>query len=410
MKVLYFYQFFATAKGSWGKRVYEFARRWVKEGDSVIVITSAFDKSGLKPEGFVSRIDVEGIDVRVINIPVSNKQTFTYRIFSYMAYAILGSWYALTLPADVVISSSGPISVGIPGLVARYLRRKPFIFEVRDIWPEGAVELGVIHNRAVIGMARFFERWCYRASSLVIALSEGMEEWIRKKNPSLPLRIEVITNASDNSIADKIRDDLKLPGWAAGKNIVIYVGTIGRANNCSQILDAAAVLKRQGHKNIEIAIIGDGRERLSLEARATGLGLDNVHFPGLMPQESVVKWMFKAKCMLLVLKNVPVLDTSSPNKLFDAFAVGLPVIQVTQGWIKDMMKRENCGITVPPDDPEAMAGAITEVIGNTELRNTLKENSRRAAREIFDQGMLADKMRSAIMSVARPAENERSGL
>ena len=155
MRIVYFYQYFGTPKGSWSTRVYEFTRRWVQSGDSVTVVTSVYDKSDLKPDKLVSRFDIEGIDVRVINVKQSNKHGKWLRFFTFATYAAFSCWYALFLKADVVVASSGPITVGLPGLVARYLRRIPFVFEVRDLWPEGAVQLGIISNPLLIRTARF---------------------------------------------------------------------------------------------------------------------------------------------------------------------------------------------------------------------------------------------------------------
>lgn len=399
MRILYFYQYFTVPEGSYSTRVYEFARRWAKAGDSVTVITSVYDRSGIKPQGMISRFNIEGIDVRMINIRLSNKHGVLFRLFTFLAYALLSCWYALVMPADVVIASSGPLTVGLPGLVARYLRRRPFVFEVRDLWPEGAIQLGILTNKPVIWLARQFERICYRTASRVIALSDGMADWIRQTYGVE--HIEVIPNASDNELVDSITDSVKLPEWAEGKHIAIYAGALGLIDDCEQILDVASIIQKRGITDIEFVIIGSGKERVQLEEKAHGLKLEHVHFLGPMPKEDVMRWLKVATCSLFTVKDVPFLATASPNKVFDSFAARLPVVQATQGWIKELLDREQCGITVPPNDLEAMADAVYGLTRDAQMRERLAANGGRVARELFDRSLLAERMRKILAGAAK---------
>lgn len=397
MKILFFYQYFTTPRGSWSTRAYEFSRRWVAAGDEVTVVTSVYDKSDLRPRGMVERFEVDGIDVRVVNVRLSNKHGKVQRVATFLWYAMVSSWYALTLPADVVLASSGPITVGIPGLVARYLRRKPLVFEVRDLWPEGAIQLGVLRSRIMIRLTRAFEGLCYRSSSTVVAASPGQADWVSRRCPEC--RVAVIPNASDNELfgdadpADDLPEDLR------GKKLAVYTGTLGLIDNCIQIVDAAEVLSRRGEDDVAVVLIGDGKERAELEATIGGLGLTNIHLLGLMPKTEVARWVRASLCMLITFLPVSFLDTVSPNKLFDAFAAGVPVVQTTQGWIKDLLKREDCGITVRAGDAEAMADAILRLIREDELRERMGWNAKRVAVEQFDRGLLAEKMRRVLLEV-----------
>jgi glycosyltransferase involved in cell wall biosynthesis len=375
MKIVYFYQYFTVPQGSYSTRVYEFARRWVKAGDSVTVVTSVYDKSGIKPKNFLSRFDVEGIDVRMINIRLSNKHGVIPRLFTFAAYALLACWYAL--------------------------KRRPFVFEVRDLWPEGAIQLGILRHRLAIQLAKFFEKRCYQAASTVIALSDGMADWI-KQNYGFQ-HIEVIPNASDNELVDRVRGFAELPEWARGKQLAMYTGTLGLIDDCGQILDVAQVIQRRAITDLEFVIIGDGKERAQLEEKMDNLKLANVHFLGLMSKEDVMRWLRVACCALFTVKNVPFLATASPNKVFDAFAAGVPVIQATQGWIKDLLTREQCGITVAPNDPEAMADAVLQLAHGNGTRTTMASHARRVAKQSFDRSMLAGKMRQILMQAAEGA-------
>lgn len=397
MKVLYFYQYFGTAKGSWSNGVYEFAKRWVQKGDSVTVVTSVYDRSDLQPDRFLSRLDVDGIDVRIINVRLSNKHGYLTRVLTFICYAVVAMLYALKAPADVVVASSGPLSVALPGLVARYVRKKPFVFVVRDLWPEGAIQLGILRNRMAIFLARQLENRAYAAASCIVAYSEGMAKWI-ETNYGFS-NIVVIPNAADNQLFAQLPHEVA-DASGNGRKLVVYTGTLGLIDDCGQILRLAKLLQQWGASDVDIGIIGDGKERSSLEQQAREMELTNVTFYGRISKEQVLQWLRKAHCSLFVCKDVPFLDTASPNKMFDAFAAGVPVVQTTHGWIKDLFEREDCGLTVPPGKPDALAKAVLKVVRDRELHQRLSQNALRVAHEQFDRDLLADRMHQVLRRAA----------
>lgn len=401
MRILYFYQYFNTPRGSYGGRMYEFARRWVAAGHQVTVVSSVYDKSDLRPGSFLSRHRIDGIDVRVINVTLSNRHGFLHRVMTFGAYAAVACWYALVIRADVVVSSSGPLTVGLPGLVARYLRGRPLVFEVRDLWPEGAIQLGILSNRLLIALARAFERICYRASVCVVALSSGMASWIREHHKIS--RILVVPNAADNALFEAGKDSVQLPGWAAGKRLVVYAGALGIVDDAGQIVEMAALLRER--EDVHVVVIGDGRQRPQLEARAAELGLRNLTFLGLLPRIQVMGWLARASCALFVCKNTRFIDTASPNKLFDAFAAGVPVVQVSQGWIKELFEREQCGLTASQDDPVSLAGAVLRILDDPGMDRLFRKNAKRLGLEVFDRDLLAGRMLDILLAASQRPRN-----
>lgn len=399
MKILYFYQYFTTPRGAWSTRAYEFARRWVEAGDQVTVVTSVYDKSDLRASGLISRQVIDGIQVIVIGVPLSNRHGFALRLFTFLAYALLSSWYALTLRADVVVSSSGPITSSIPGLLARSLRGLPWVFEIRDIWPDGAIELGILRSGLLIRLSRWLERLCYQSARRLVALSDGMARLILSRTPGV--RVDVVPNAADNELVAALGQQPPLPDWTQGKDLITYAGTLGVANACGQILQAAKFLQDWGVDSARIVLIGDGKERNELENLKAELGLRNTYFAGLQPRERVLAWLRQSYCTLLVLRDTPIIATGSPNKLFDSLAAGVPVLQNTQDWMKDLLARESCGITVPPGDPEALAAAIRALLMDREQREVMAANALRVARDQFDRGFLAGKMRRILHEAAK---------
>src|SRR5690606_12255889 len=158
MTILYLYQYFGTPKGGWSTRVYEMCRRWVEQGHRVMVVTTPYDKSDIRAKKFIEHQSHGGIDVIVVNLLQSNNHPITKRLAYFLAYSFLASYFAFRLQYDVMIASSGPITIGFPALVGRMLKRRPLVFEVRDLWPRGAVELGIIRSKAVIRLAYWFEK------------------------------------------------------------------------------------------------------------------------------------------------------------------------------------------------------------------------------------------------------------
>ncbi len=395
MKILYFYQYFATPKGSWGTRVYEFAKNWVDEGHEVTVVSSIYAKSDLQAEKLIEDQVFDGINVKVINVRVDNKQPVWKRIWTFVAYSFLSCWYALTMKADVVVASSGPITAGLPGLVARYLRGRKFVFEVRDLWPEGAIELGIIKNSFVSKLAYWFEKRCYKASRLVVSLSPGMRDNILKRYPWANV-ISVPNSANIFLFSEKKSTDV-LPSIYKDKKVAIYTGNIGMVNNSDLLFRAAARLKEIGRNDIAIVMVGEGQQKQELLDKSQEL--DNFTILDLMPKDRLVALVQNSLASLVPLKGSPVLDTSSPNKLFESLAAGVPVIQTTGGWIKDFLDEEKCGVTVDASDEDQLVEQLIYLADNPEAVKRMGERGKKVAAEKFDKDFLSEEMLSGIEEV-----------
>lgn len=395
MKVLYFYQYFSTPKGAWGTRVYEFAKEWVEAGHEVTVVTSIYSKSDLTAIKFIEDQYFEGIHVKVLNLRIDNKQAFLKRIWSFIAYSVLSSYYALTIKADVVIASSGPITVGLPGLVARYLRGRKLVFETRDLWPEGAIELGIIKNPVAKRLAYWFEKQCYRASSYIVTLSPGMTDYIKSRFDIA--EIDDVTNAANIklfSTPTAFNDEKLLP-----KSYAIYTGNIGMVNNSYWLYNAAKILKERGRDDIKIVLIGEGQQREELEELAKKEDVDNFIRLGLMPKSELVSYVQHAFISLVPLKGSPVLDTSSPNKFFESLAAGIPVVQTTNGWMKDFLVEHQVGFTLNPNDPYELADQLTWMKDHGDELTAMGQRSKSVAQQFFDKDHLAKKMLNILKHV-----------
>ncbi|PZX47669.1 glycosyltransferase family 4 protein [Algoriphagus chordae] len=398
MKILYFYQYYATPKGSWGTRVHEFAQEWVKQGHEVQVVTSIYSKSDLTASKFIEHQRFEGVDVTVINVRIDNKQPFLKRIYTFLAYAVCSIWYALTAKADVVIASSGPITVGIPGLVARYIRGRKMVFEARDLWPEGAIELGLFQNKILQKIAYALESRCYKASSLVVALSIGMRQNIERRFPDV--KVIDVTNAANIPLF-ATEKPFEGRGVIEKKKYAIYTGNIGVVNNSLWLLEAAKILQNLGRNDLKILIVGEGQQRELIEQGIKENSLETILIWGLMPKQDLVGLIQNAMVSLVPLKGTPVLDTSSPNKFFESLAAGIPVVQNTQGWMKDFLAEYQIGFTLDPNDPKQLAEKLIELDSKPELLAEMGEKASRIASEQFDKDFLANKMLDAIVEATQ---------
>jgi glycosyltransferase involved in cell wall biosynthesis len=386
--ILYLYQYFGTNKGSWSTRVYELAKRWIKEGHKVTVVTSPYDKSDITGKGLVFKTKVEGIEVIVINIKQSNKHSFIRRMTTFILFSIISIYYALNVSCQIVIASSGPITIGLPGLVAKWVRRRKLVFEVRDLWPEGAIELGILKSSLVKKVAWWFESFMYRQASLVVACSKGMQKSIVDRYPRV--KSIVVTNVSDNDLFrnKRIINSFQLPDWASKNKYFLYAGSLGAMDNIKLILDTAKELINRKNNAIFI-IAGDGKDKENLVKQKESLNLKNVIFLNLMSKELLVGWIHYSCAALVLFKDVPVIQTSSPNKLFDAFAAERPIIQNTTGWIHDLVLESQCGINISPNDANEFADAIEKLLIES-INKKMSLGSSKLGLERYERSKLTD--------------------
>lgn len=388
MKILIFYQYFGTPSGGWSTRYYEFTRRWVKAGHSVTVVTSPYYKSDIQADGFISRKNVEGVEVIVINSPDSNKDSFFKRAWNAFRFSIVSIYFALSEDHDLVLSSSGPITTAVPGLFSKWIRGKKLVFEVRDLWPKGGIELGKLKNPIIQRIALGFEKIIYQNSSLVVACSGGMEQGVKNVVPEVSTL--VISNSSDVELFSNNEHFPNLPqDFDATLPIFIYAGSLGLMDDCSQILEGLRLIDNLEYN---VVFIGDGAERNLLERLCEDYGLHRkVWFLGLIPKTEVVKWFGLARASFVTFKDLPVLGTNSPNKMFDSFAAGVPIIQSTRGWIANLVNQSSCGINVDPTKPKDFADAIQLFLENPDLANEMGRNAKALAENDFNRTVLSNK-------------------
>lgn len=394
MKILYFHQHFTTPSIGGGTRSYEFARKLIERGHHVALVCGETAKMELPPTDVkdLYRGDVDGIDVIQINLPYSNSDGIAKRALIFMKFAWKGIQIAMKEEYDLLFATSTPLTAGIPGIWMKWFARKKrkFVFEVRDLWPELPKALGMKNPFLLWGMG-MLERLSYRKADGCIGLSPGICEGIKRIVQDKPL--EMIPNGCDLEIFQPgKREELQLKGVLPTDTVAVFTGAHGIANGLEAVLDMASVLKERGRGDIKIAFIGNGRVKPDLVKRTKEEGLDNCLFFDPVPKTVLNKIVSSADIGLMVLKNVPAFYYgTSPNKFFDYIASGLPVVNNYPGWLSDMICENNCGVVVPPDNAAAFADALIYLIDHPEKSRTMGANSRLLAEKQFSRDQLSDK-------------------
>lgn len=394
MRVLYFHQHFTTPRGAGGIRSYQMARALVVAGHQVTMVCGSYalGQTGLNGP-FVRhqrRGVVDGIDIIEFDLSYANNDGFLKRSWTFLRYALGGAKVALREKHDLAFATTTPLTAAIPVLMGRWFRAKRYVFEVRDLWPELPRAMGVIRNPLVLAALSALEWLAYRNAERCIALSPGIAKGIAARGVD-PARIALVPNGCDRSIFAVQVNPTRLPDTLPEQMVAVFTGTHGQANGLDAVLDAAAVLKRRGRTDIVLALIGDGKTKVALQARAAAEGLDNVRFHSPVPKQDMAEVMAGADVGLQILANVPAFYYgTSPNKFFDYLAAGLPVITNYPGWVADLVAGHKAGIAVPPDQAVAFADALIELADDPDRRKVMGSEAERLSREEFDRDKLAN--------------------
>ncbi|MBE0476162.1 MAG: glycosyltransferase family 4 protein [Coriobacteriia bacterium] len=411
MRVLYIHQFFADRESSLGLiRSYEFSRRLIEAGHEVVMVSSSSRLPASFSERLFARGDVDGIDVRSVRVDYSNYMGYGRRILSFLKFMFGATWLAASAPRpDVVIATSTPLTVGFPGWAAAALRRAPFVFEVRDLWPEAAFQMGALRRRGLLGrLAKALERFLYRRSAAVIALSPGMAAGVVEEGvPSG--RVHMIPNCCDLDLFSPGGKDPELVArfGLEGRFVAGYAGAVGPSNALeAQVPEAARVLRDRGRDDVVFLIVGEGRSLSALRAEVQRLGVgDGVVLAGPMPKRDIPRVTRTADALMTLFADVPILATNSPNKFFDALASGRPVIVNSGGWTRDIVTEEEAGLYVPPGDGTALADAVERLADDAELTERLGRNARRVAEQRYGRDLQA----ALFIGVLEEAAGSRGG-
>lgn len=395
MRVLYFHQHFSTPQGAAGIRSYEMAKRLIARGHQVTMVCGSYSGGVTGLSGpFVARKrvgSVDGIDVVEFDLSYSNSDGLVKRSVTFAKFALRSIKLALTARYDLVFATTTPLTAGIPGIFARWLRGKPFIFEVRDLWPELPRAMGIVRNPMVLAAMSILEWISYRSANRLIGLSPGIVDGIVKRGVPRE-RIALIPNGCDLGIFSENIEPWRPEQIKADDLLAVFAGTHGMANGLDAVLDTAAELKKRGRDDIKLLLIGQGKLKPVLQARVQREALDCVVFHEPVNKSRLAGLMASTDVGLQVLANVPAFYFgTSPNKFFDYIAAGLPVVNNYPGWLADMIRDNQCGFAVVPECPRAFADALELAASDRSALKAMGNRGRDLAEREFDRGQLANR-------------------
>lgn len=395
MKLLYIHQHFSTPLGATGIRSYEMAKAMIAKGHQVTMVCGSYQggNTGLS-QPFVQgqrRGDVDGIDVIEFELDYANSQSFSQRTMAFIKFAYRSIKISLTHHYDAIFTTTTPLTAALPGIIARWVRRKPFIFEVRDLWPELPKAMGVIKNPIVLSIMAVLEWLAYKSAHGHIGLAPGIVEGI-KRHLQPNQYVALIPNGCDVSIFTRVSDQLHISEIKNKDFVAVFSGTHGKANGLHALLPVAQYLKQHQYHHIKILLVGQGQLKDELIRKAQQLSLDNLIFHDPVDKHTLAKIFQRADVGLQILANVPAFyEGTSPNKFFDYLSAGLPVINNYPGWVAGLINKNQCGITVEPDNSEALAKALISSAQHAANRKQQGENAHLLALTQFNRSILAEK-------------------
>ena len=383
MRILYLHQFFITREGIGGTRSYEFARRFVARGHEVRMVTAG------EGDRTVDGIEVVGASGAYSDYMTATALSYPRRILAFARFAAGSALAALRGPRpDVIYATSPPLTMALPAMLASLRWRAPFVFEVRDLWPEAPIQMGALENPLLRALARGLERLVYRRAAAVIALSPGIRDGVLQAGAPVTA-VELVPNAADLELFSPERDgsELRERLGLGDRFVVSYFGAMGEANDLTQVVEAAALLDPE---QVAFVLLGGGKRRSELEELARRRGAANVLFEDPVPDKSSVARLAAASdACLTVFKDVPVLATNSPNKLFDTLAAGRPAIVNTDGWMRELVEQNEAGLFARPGDARDLADKVEQLRADPELARRLGRNARALAERDFGRDQLA---------------------
>jgi glycosyltransferase involved in cell wall biosynthesis len=380
MRILFIHQYFRTPEEGGGIRSYYMSKALIEAGHEVEMVTAHNQK------GYLFK-NVEGIKVHYLPVYYENKLGFIGRSIAFIKFLILSLIKTLKLPKpDICYASSSPLTVGVIAIILKRIKKTPFIFEVMDLWPEAPVQLGFIRNPFLKKFLYWLERKIYKESKLVVAASPGMEEGVRKVSPETS--VITIPNMSDCDFfrSEPKKAELIKKYGVENKFVCCYTGAIGFSNNLEVLIALAEYLKKL-HSKVHFLIAGEGARLLKLEEASKKLSLTNISFLGHQSKDEIAEIYNVSDINLIIFNKQPILETNSPNKFFDGIAAGLPTLININGWVRNLIEKNECGKHFNSDRPEEFLEKIKE-LETLEIWKKFSYNARKLAEEKFNKDVL----------------------
>lgn len=401
MRILLLHQYFLEENDPGGSRWNEMTKTWTSLGHEVTVIAGMVHANGLeKREEYKGKYFVKkmqgSVSVYRTHVSESYNNGFLGRLWGYFSFMFSSLWaglFKVNGKFDVVIVTSPPLFVGISGYLISRFKKAPMVFEIRDLWPESAIDTGVLSNKWIINMAYAVERFLYKKAKLINVLTPAFYNTLRDKKNIGISKLIMIPNAADFSLSEDIlttfdRDLFRKQQSLEGNFVITYVGAHGVANHLEQILQAGKALE---DTNVLFLLIGQGMEKARLINLAEKMEVKNVRFIDSVPKKEVFKYIIASEMGASVLKRVDTFKTVYSNKTFDYMSCKKPILMAIDGISRDLVEQANAGVFVEPENPKDFALKIRSYLSNPKKGIDEGKNGYIYAKENFDRIILANK-------------------
>ena len=414
MHILLVHQYFLRKNDAGGSRWNQFAKYWSQQGHKVTVLAGMVHyASGKKAPEYKGKFivreqETENVQVFRCHVSESYNKSFLGRFWAYISFVVSSVYAGLfkTGKPDVVICTSPPLTVGLTGWILSKFKRIPMVFEVRDLWPESAIDTGVLTNKWLINLSYWLEKKSYKSANWINVLTPAFLQALLEKKNIRPDRISMIPNAADF--------DIFKPGarnnWVREKHkfdnkfVVTYIGAHGVANHLIQILECAKILNDRS--DIAFMLVGEGMQKQMLIETARQLKLNNVVFVNAVPKNLVVDYITASDVCTAVLKKVDTFKTVYPNKVFDYMSVAKPVVVAIDGVARKLVEDASAGIYVEPENPRMFADAVLTLKNNPQLCSDYGNNGLEFVRKNFDRNVLAIKYLDILTNKVLPEKSQ----
>lgn len=378
MKLLYIVQYFSFPDVPGGTRPYDLATSFAKQGIDVTVLCS--DTSGKAKSKWICT-ERDGIKVIRLNCPYDNKMGFFKRILAFCKFFTQASIKQFSMDYDVMLASSTPLTNGVPALVARWFRKKPYVFEVRDVWPGVPIAMGYFKNGLSQKLLYVFEKKIYKKAYAIVPLSTGMDDNIKKRYPND--KSVIIPNISELTRFGNVNKTVDIP-FPTDKKVILYAGTFGNVNGIGYVIKLAEQMLKIDD-SICFYLIGKGKEKEDnrKEAEERGVLNKNVFFFDPVKKDDLPYLYSLCAAGSSYVIDIPALWDNSANKFFDTLAAKRPMIINHEGWQADVIRERNIGYVLPPKVDAEVAKAFVDYMNNTELLKQQGENAYQLAKEEY---------------------------
>lgn len=387
MNILYLHQHFALRSGSGGVRSFEFSRMFVEGGHRVTLLCGRDARSGLSRPGtgLTTEEEHDGVRIVQLNVPYRQEMGFLRRLWAFIWFMLMSAWVASRQKnIDVIFATSTPLTIAVPGMIASLILGKPFVFEVRDLWPEIPIGLGVLRNPILIALAKMLEKLAYRRAQHIVALSPGMKEGV--VNRGIPEnKVTVVPNGSGvdffNVSPMKGQAFRQKHGIPLDKPLVVYTGAFGPVNEVSYLVQVAHHMAERGD-GVYFLLIGTGKLFEPTRQLAKELGLLDkwVWVLAAVPRYEIPAVLSAATLATSTVTDNPVLWNNSANKFFDALAAGRPIAINHRGWQADLLEETGAGLVLPATDWAVAADILSAKLSD----EVWLAEAQRAARQLVE--------------------------